>query len=127
MLTCHERLQPFGLLVWAATGKDPGLWPHLILNMASRTARYSAAEYSDLEFDGPTPTPMELGVIWRSALAEAADILEILPPRMIGHAVMSPDGALFRGTLDELRDADAAGLLRYHPPAVGGACPVIVG
>lgn len=33
-MDCDERLQPFGFLVWAACGKDPGYTPRSLLAAA---------------------------------------------------------------------------------------------
>jgi hypothetical protein len=54
-ITTHERLQPLGLLAWAAAGKDPGFTPRSIIEHAARSARYSATEVATLAFDGDPP------------------------------------------------------------------------
>ena len=41
VVECDARIAPFGYLVWAASGKDPGLSPALILAEAARTGRYT--------------------------------------------------------------------------------------
>jgi hypothetical protein len=41
-LSCDREVQPFGLLAWAACGKDPGFSPAAILEHAARSTRYSA-------------------------------------------------------------------------------------
>lgn len=53
VLSCDERLQPLGFLVWAACGKDPGFGPALLVREIRRASRYSQAEVDLLEFDGP--------------------------------------------------------------------------
>jgi hypothetical protein len=48
VLTCDARLQPFGYLAWAASGKDPGFSPAAVLEHARRTTHYSAEEVAAL-------------------------------------------------------------------------------
>ncbi len=61
-MACGNRLQPLGYLAWAATGKDPGYSPALLLAEARRSTRYSAAEIAALAFEGPPPDAAELSV-----------------------------------------------------------------
>ena len=49
VITCDQELQPFGYLVWAACGKDPGYNPQSLLAIARRQ-RYSHAEVATLDF-----------------------------------------------------------------------------
>jgi hypothetical protein len=60
-------------------------------------------------------------------LREADVIIDQLSPDQVGRAVLSDDGHLFRGTVDELASALASGALRFHEGAIRGALPQIVG
>lgn len=126
ILACHERLQPLGYLAWAASGKDPGLSPGMILEEAARTARYSAEEVAALAFDGPPPDPVVLSRQWRAALQEAREIVELLPADKSGNCVLDASGALFTGNPDELRSALADGRLLFHAGHIRGAIPVVM-
>jgi hypothetical protein len=124
-ITCHERLQPFGFLVWAACGKDPGLTPAFILEQASRSAHYSREEIETLAFDGTAPDPVALGAKWRTLLSDAERTVAVLPEDAIGCCVMKADGNLFAGTVETTLSALAAGLLFFHPGCIRGAWPMI--
>ncbi len=125
-LTCDRLLQPLGYLAWAAAGKDPGFSPPAILEEAARGARYSQEELAGLDFDSGRPDAAALSREWRAALNAARAVVGVLPAQEVGHAVLDGAGRLFRGTPDELRNALAAGAVRYHPGRIKGAMPVIV-
>lgn len=124
-LTCDERLQPFGCLVWAACGKDPGLNPAFILEQAARTSRYSREEIELLAFDAPPPDAARLGARWRTILREAAAMVAALPEEEIGTCVMTTAGTLFTGTAADLLDPRIRAGLVFHPGSIKGAFPRI--
>lgn len=125
-LTCDREVQPLGLLAWAACGKDPGFSPAAILEHASRSARYSQAELSGLDFEGEAPQAGELSQRWHAILEAARQIVSLLPAGEAGRAVMVRDGGLFRGELQALREAVGLGKLTYHEGSIGGAFPRIL-
>jgi hypothetical protein len=125
-LTCDREVQPFGLLAWAACGKDPGFSPAAILEHAARSARYSAAELAGLEFDGVAPDAGELSRRWHAALDAAREVVALLPAREAGRAVMLKDGGLFRQDTAALREAVHEGRLAYHEGSIGGAFPRVL-
>ncbi|MBI5548406.1 MAG: hypothetical protein HY901_31375 [Deltaproteobacteria bacterium] len=88
ILHCHESLQPLGYLAWAASGKDPGLGPLAIIEEAARSARYTQAEVDGLQFDGPAPDVKALSARWHQAIAEAREIIALLPPEQTGKLVL---------------------------------------
>ena len=112
-LTCHERIQPLGLLAWAATGKDAGLNPRFILGEAARTARYSRAELATLAFEGEAPDIEERFGVWRAAM----------PASELGACVLNLDGTPFRGTPSELMEAIRRHDVLFHQGAIRGAIP----
>jgi hypothetical protein len=122
VLTCDEQLQPFGYLVWAACGKDPGYNPVSLLG-AARRLRYSRTEVGTLDFEGPTPDAGELGARWHAALASAAAVCGRLPPGSAGTCVVTKEGQLFRGTPEELDHTLAVGDMAFHEGRIGGAWP----
>lgn len=122
ILTCHERLTPFGCLAWAACGKDAGLGPGFVLAQASRSARYSASEFATLAFEGPAPELADLSRQWRAALDDAQRITATLPPDRVGTVVLDGD-VPFRGDAAALVRAVDEGRVRYHEGSIGGAWP----
>lgn len=123
VLACDERLQALGYLAWAACGKDPGFTPPGLLDHARRSSRYSAAEVSALAFDGPAPTAADLARQWHGALETADAIVSRLPSVHVGEVVLSDEGGLFRGGVDDLQRQLASGRVRFHPGRLGGALP----
>jgi hypothetical protein len=125
-LTCDRDVQPLGYLAWAACGKDPGFSPIAILELASRSARYSEAELRGLDFDGEAPGAAELARRWKVALETAREIVGFLPTPELGRAVLTRDGTPYRGSPAALREALAQGALLYHEGCIRGAFPRIV-
>lgn len=126
-IASHERIQPLGLLAWAAAGKDPGFTPPVIIEEARRTCRYSAAEVAELEFAGPAPDAAALSRTWRAMLTEAEAFLAVLPPAAVGTCVVGPDGELWRESPAALSQALAAARIRFHAGRIRGAWPQLAG
>ena len=125
-LTCDSEVQPLGYLAWAACGKDPGFSPTAILELAARSARYSEAELRGLDFDGEAPDAAILARRWRVLLDTGREIVAALPADEAGRAVLTTDGAPYRGEPAALREALQRGELRYHEGRIRGAFPRIV-
>jgi hypothetical protein len=126
MISSHQRIQPLGLLAWAACGKDPGYSPAFILEHAARTTHYSQAELDELIFAGQPPDIQQLARTWRQALAEAREMISVLPPAELGRCVLNLNGELFTGTGKELTASLSAGQLRFHPGSIRGALPKLI-
>lgn len=123
--TCHDRLQPLGLLVWAACGKDPGFNPSFLLEFVARV-RYAQAEFDALV---KTPERIDGATVmskWHEMIAAARKTISILPAEEAGKCVLTADGNLFRGSDNELRATlDADGIV-FHEGCIRGAWPRIV-
>ncbi len=126
VLTCDERLQPFGYLAYAACGKDPGYNPISLLELAKRQ-HYSQAEIDTLDFDQGTPDASLLGQRWHAVIAAADEILEVLPARHVGTCVATPDGDLCTLDAAALQASFIEGSLVFHEGTLGGAWPRVVG
>lgn len=122
ILTCDERLQPFGYLAWAACGKDPGYSPLSLLALAGRH-HYSRAEVDALDFEGDAPSATVLGKAWHTALESATSICELLPAEHVGTCVVTAAADLFRGSPADLRLALKQGAVRFHGGRIGGSWP----
>ncbi len=123
IIHCHQRLQPFGCLIWATCGKDPGLSPSFMLEQASRSAHYAKTDFATLAFDGSAPNMEALTRNWRVMLQEAQETTDLLPEDQIGQCVLQRDATLFTGTADALRVALAGGNIFFHAGSVRGTWP----
>jgi hypothetical protein len=120
-----DSLQPLGYLIWAASGKDPGLGPAMVLSEAHRSGRHTAEELAELAFEGPAPDFRGLSRRWTEMLAEAERIVDLLPAESAGKCVLEKDGSLFRGDRAKLERAVTEGLLQFHGGSIRGAFPTI--
>jgi hypothetical protein len=125
LLTCHDRIQPLGYLVWAACGKDPGFSPSAILEQAGRTGRYAAEDLAGLAFAGGAPDLPALSRTWHGALRDAGEIVAQLPGDRAGMCVLDAGGALYRRLTGNLRADIERGGLRFHAGSIRGALPRI--
>jgi hypothetical protein len=125
VIHCHETVQPLGYLAWAACGKDPGFGPASILEEAARSSRYSAEELRQLAFAGAPPDAAQLSRAWHAMLADAREIAAALPADDVGDCVLTPAGALYRGSPSQLARALASDELRFHRGTIRGAFPQV--
>ena len=125
MIACCEAIQPLGLLAWAATGKDVGLTPNFILDMAARTT-YSQKELDlVIRYEQPL-NAAEIARKWHAFIWEAREVVKMLPPDQVGKVVLTREGGLFKGSLDELANAIRRDELVFHEGELGGVWPTVV-
>jgi hypothetical protein len=127
VIECDARLQPLGLLAWAACGKDPGFSPLSILEHAAGSAKYSSVEVASLDFAGEVPDAADLSRRWHGILSTAREMVDELPPLESGKCVLDDNRQLFRGTTAELRGAISAGRLAFREGSIRGVLPEITG
>ncbi len=125
VLICDKNLQPFGYLVWAACGKDPGYNPQSLLALASRH-HYSQSEIDALDFETPPPNAATLGRTWHDVLDAAAPICERLPAKHVGTCVITAQADFFQGNATELEQALRDGHLTFHEGRIGGSWPSVI-
>ena len=118
----HQTYLSLGALAWAAAGKDGGLNPHLILDLAERFARDRQEEIDALHLTQPLALP-ELKALWTQALAEGRELVDKLPSAESGCAYLDPVDR--QPVVPDPESPDFPGLLR-HFGSVGGTWPVIV-
>lgn len=123
VIECHQRMQPLGLLAWAACGKDPGFNPVSLLTEAHRSSRYTAHELRSVEFTTAPPDIGELSRQWKQMLAEAEHLVRLLPPEKVGQAILTSSGELFRGDSGALEKALKRDELLFHEGYIGGVWP----
>jgi len=124
LLQADACLQPLGLLVWAACGKDPGYNPTSLLAILRRH-HYSQEEVDMLDFAGNVPDASELGRRWHAALAAAQDYADLLPAKQAGSCVLTDDGDLFRHDARHLARAIAQDAVIFHKGHIRGAWPQV--
>lgn len=83
VLHLHETYLPLGVLVWAATGKDPGLSPLFILNEIVRTSKYQPVDLKDVQLARPVSL-VELKQKLLAAVREAEELIVRLPAAEVG-------------------------------------------
>ncbi|MFM1921552.1 MAG: hypothetical protein RLZZ303_3186 [Candidatus Hydrogenedentota bacterium] len=127
LIACHDTIQKLGYLAWAATGKDPGLSPAAIVGHAGRSARYSESELAELDFACPLPHAADLSRRWHAMLDEAATLVQMLPPAMVGQCVLDGEGTIFSGNAEELQRALSNGEILFHRGCLRGALQTMTG
>jgi len=120
-LHLHRTYLSLGTLAWAAAGKDGGLNPHLILDLAERFARYRQEEIDALHLAQPLALP-ELKAWWTVALAEGRALVDRLPAEESGCAYLDP---VSRKPVVPDPASPGFSSLERHFGSVGGAWPVI--
>ncbi|MFC1582327.1 hypothetical protein ACFL4W_02190 [Planctomycetota bacterium] len=126
IITCHDKLQPLGYLLWAACGKDPGFSPGSLLNESRRGSRYSEAEVDGLVYDAGKPDAADLSRHWHIMLKEAEELIDLLPAEQTGMCVLDKAGDLFRGDPKALHKAVKKDKLCFHAGTLNGALPQII-
>ncbi|TVQ25386.1 MAG: hypothetical protein EA383_08505 [Spirochaetaceae bacterium] len=124
VLTCDQKLQPFGYLVWAACGKDPGYNPQSLLAIARRQ-RYSHAEVATLDFAAHSPDATVLGLRWHRILEDAEKIVATLPPDELGTCVLDDTSSLCTASASALESFVRDGRVLFHTGSIGGVWPSV--
>lgn len=88
----HRSYLHLGALAWAATGKDPGLSPLLILNELNRHTRYQPEDLAEVRLREPVSLP-SLKIEWLEMLRSARDLVTRLPPAQVGCLYLNERGA----------------------------------
>jgi len=117
----HQHHLCFGALAWAATGKDPGATPEMILEWARRGTQYRTEELADLRLSQPVDLKV-LKQIWLTACADAEALIAQLPPAELGCLYLNTQG---HPVCPDPASPDFAKLAR-HFGSVKGAWPRIV-
>ena len=94
ILECHSNILPLAALVWAASGKDPGLSPGLIMEQLKRRSRYRKEDFDNLALARPIQLE-QLKRSWMNILAETEATIETLPPADLGCLYFSKDSNSF--------------------------------
>jgi hypothetical protein len=125
LIGANAAIQPLGYLAWAACGKDLAFSPGIILAESKRSARYTAVELTELQFDGEPPDAAELARKWRTIIAEAEEIVSVLPGPEAGKCVLQRNGEPFTGNVEALQIALEKHAVCFHEGRIRGAFPSI--
>ncbi len=117
-LDVHERVLELGALVWAASGKDPGFTPTMLLGMLRRRGRYHREDFARLHLVEQPDLPT-LKTRWLTALDEAETFVTTRPPEELGCLYYSPSLQCFPRRVDEAKD------LVPHYGRPGGVLPIV--
>lgn len=120
-----QKIQPLGLLAWAACGKDPGFSPLSILNEAARSSHYTEDELARLDFATSPPDLSALSIQWKEMLKIAHAIIDTLPVEHVGECLLDYRGKLFSGDIQALGQMMKKGEVQWHKGALGGILPVV--
>lgn len=116
----HQRYLSLGVLAWAAAGKDEGLNPRLILDLAERFAHYRQADIDTLSLAQPLSIS-DLAEQWRTAVAEAREKISKLPADDVGCVYLDATDT----PVDPYNGTHHPESLKRHFGSVGGAWPRI--
>ena len=83
LIYLHRSYLTLGALAWAATGKDPGMSPLLILNELHRHTRYQPEDLAEVRMREPVSL-QDLRVEWLEMLRTARELVESLPADDVG-------------------------------------------
>ena len=92
-LYLHEMVLPLGALIWAATGKDPGLNPGMLLEMLRRKGHIEPDAFRRLDLIQPT-TVEQFRPKWSDALKSAKEWIRTRPAEEAGCLYTDPDSGL---------------------------------
>ena len=121
VINCSDKIQHLGFLVYASCAKDPGFSPEMILQEATRSSHYSQIEYDTLTFkDNEFEDLAIVSKKWKRILSEANDIINKLPYKNVGSAVMTQNNELY---IDLDIDLEK---IYYHKGTMFGAYPIFV-
>lgn len=82
-------LLPLGALCWAATAKDPGFTPAMLLDLLRRRGKYQPQDFARLSLARPVDLPA-LKTRWLAALDDAQQFITTRDPGEIGCLYYSP-------------------------------------
>ena len=90
VLHLHDTYLSLGALVWAASGKDPGFTPELLLDQMGRHVAYQQTDLDRLSLRKPLDL-RRLKLRWIAAVEAATTTLSKLPPEEVGCLYLGPD------------------------------------
>ena len=120
VLFFHQHHLSLGALCWAASGKDPGVNPFMILQECQRTTHFRPEQFRELLM----AAPLDLQAwkrTWLEGSREAEQLLQRLPAEEVGCLYLDANNR----PVTPNPDAPEFPKLRRHFGSVRGAWPVI--
>jgi hypothetical protein len=124
-IECNRKIQQLGFLAWAASGKDPGVNPQMLLDDANRL-HYSQAEIDTLDFEQKPESLALLSQEWKGAIGTGRKIIDQIPIDTLGQCVLDKSGTLYNKSVESLKEDIINGKVYYHKGSIGGAWPQVV-
>jgi hypothetical protein len=121
VLHLHRQHLHLGALAWAAAGKDAGMTPEFVLDLAGRNTKFQPEDLAAIRLSQPVDL-RECKKAWILAKQEAEDLIERLPTAEMGCLYLDSTGKPVR---PDPNSPDFAKLTR-HFGCVKGAWPRIV-
>jgi len=118
-LFVHEHILPLGALVWAASGKDPGQNPAMLIELLQRRGKMQEKDLRYLAMKSP-PKLAELRTAWRDALDGARSFVDSRPSNEAGCLYVHPASGRFIAPEDDQN-------VELHKATQGGILPSIEG
>ncbi|MBY0232868.1 MAG: nucleotidyl transferase AbiEii/AbiGii toxin family protein [Gemmataceae bacterium] len=120
VLLLDQTYLSLGAIIWAACGKDPGLTPGLLLNLADRHSRFRAEDFEEVILAQPLDL-RELKQRWLAAKERAERLIDALPEEELGCLYLDAD----RNPVTPDPAAPGFASLVRHFGSVRGAWPTI--
>ncbi len=114
----HETTLCLGAMIWAATAKDPGFTPPMLLGLLRRRGRFHPEDFARLALRKP-PDLVALKQTWLAALEHADTFISSRPKDEVGCLYYSPAQASF--PRDPTQQSDV--VPHYGRP--GGVLPMV--
>lgn len=120
IMQAHDNVLPFGAMVWAAAGKEPGFTPMSLLELLKRRGRYQPEDMARLVPASPLNLT-EAKTAWMAALSAADEFVRSRPHHEAGCLYHSPAHDCFVAPSPE-RSLKEQGLVT-HFGQPGGSSP----
>jgi hypothetical protein len=91
ILQLHRTSFHFGALCWAASGKEPGFTPWLVLELAKRNVKFRPEQLAELQLVEPLDL-RQLKQQWLAAVDAAAALFDRLPAEEMGCLYLDESG-----------------------------------
>ena len=122
LIYLHRSYLQLGALAWAATGKDPGMSPLLVLNELHRHTRYQPEDLAEVRLREPVSL-QELRGEWLEMFRAARELVVGLPAQDVGCLYLDAHGLVVTPQPDGVAFAS----LTRHWGQLKGSWPKVVG